>query len=383
MIKKLTGRNRILKVLEGKIPDMLPFAPLLNDYFLSTLPPGIRTKDPVDGCRVLGVDVIDRWVTTFKDYYISSYFGEDTFNSEILIDSKIKVSMIVKGKNIYSTYRTPVGTLTCKVSENKVAGSTKFFEETLIKTIDDIPAYKYIWEVKNPYPIYEITKKRIDYIGNDGIAMVLIPCTPLFQLIMYDLGLEKTTYFLNDYPGKMKKLLDVMAEKAINACKIAANSPAKVGIIAENSDTFLVSPKKFGEFCIPVISEYAKIYKKKSKYLFLHACGHLKGLLEQISKIDGLSGVESLTPPLTGDVTLDYAREVLGDNMTIIGGMESVQFLNSNPEEIEIIVLKIIDKVKPGEHFILMPSDSTPAGVPVENFEAVKNAIYKYGQWTK
>lgn len=386
MIKNLTGRNRILKVLEGGIPDRLPFAPMILEYFINTLPFDMKSLDPVDVCRKLGVDIIERWVTSFYGFYFS-VFWENCFDINLLrkelIKLNIKYEIIRKDGYIFESFETPFGTLTQVLYKNKIAGSTLgFHKEMLIKSITDLRAYQYLWEAKFPYPIYAKTKERLKYVGEDGVVMVTVPCTPILHLISYDLGIEKFSYFFKDYPNKMEKLMNIMSEKFIEACKIAVSSPARIGIIPENSGTLLVSPMQFEKYCEPILSEYGRIYLEHNKFLLLHACGHLRLLLEKIAKINGLSGVESLTTPPTGDVQLCYARTVL-KNKTIIGGLDPVTFLRSTPLEIEKIVKEIIEQVKPGAHFILMPSDSTPPGVPIENFEAVKNTIYKYGQWIK
>ena len=198
-------------------------------------------------------------------------------------------------------------------SKNVHAGDTLFIEKMLIEDKEDLRAYKYLWEAKSPYPAYDETSQRINLIG----------------------------------------------------------------LVAENSGTLLVSPDQFEKYCKPVIAEYAKYYKEEGKYLFLHACGHLKGLLKQIAEIDGLSGIESLTPPLTADTDLEFARKTLRKDMTIIGGMDPVSFLNSTPDEIEEIVKGIIKKITPGNNFILMTADSTPENVPVGNFNIVSETIDK------
>ena len=118
------------------------------------------------------------------------------------------------------------------------------------------------------------------------------------------------------------------------------------------------------------------------KLLLLHACGHLHDLLPQIAKT-GLDGVESLTPPPTGNVELSYARKILGPDMTIIGGLDPIWFQQATPQEVEVKVEEIAKQVDPGRHFMLMPSDSTPAGVPLTNFKAVQRSIDRVAQWNR
>ena len=61
--------------------------------------------------------------------------------------------------------------------------------------------------------------------------------------------------------------------------------------------------------------------------------------------------------------------------MTLIGGWDPGWFLNATPEEIERQVEQVVVQMSPGDHFMLMPADSTAAGVPLTNFAAVRRAI--------
>jgi uroporphyrinogen-III decarboxylase len=277
-------------------------------------------------------------------------------------------------------YETPVGNLTQQLRRTNEAGQTWFRVEHLIKTVEDLRTYQYLWECMTPRPAYHITSDSIEDLGEDGLVMGLTPCTPILHLIMYDLGLERTLYFLDDYAKSMHQLMSVMSEKVLAATRLAAGSPLEVGIIPENSGTMLISPKQFGRHCKPLLSEMARIFHKNDKLLLLHACGHLHDLLPQIAET-GLDGIESLTPPPTGNVTLSYARKILGPDKTIIGGMDPVWFQQATPREIEEKIEAIANEVKPGRHFMLMPSDSTPADVPLANFEAVRRSINRVAQW--
>ncbi len=380
----MTGRERIMAVIKGETPDRIPFVPALTPYFLETMPEEIRTDDAIEACRILGADIAERWIPTFKGFHLDSAWNLDFFDPQVLKDANIKMKEDKDCTSTHRTFKTPVGILTEKITKNEDAGATTFREEVLIKTKEDLRVYKYLWEAKYPSPVYGATRKVLDYVGEDGIGMALIPATPILQLIMYDLGIEKLAYFLTDYTKEMEKLFGIMEEKCLEAARIAASSPAEVGLICENSGTRLVSPKQFEAYCKPLISEYSKIYKQNNKFIFMHACGHLKGLLDQIVEIDGLSGLESLTPPPTGDVTLDYSiSHMRPKDMTIMGGMDPVQFLNLKPYEVEDMVKDIIEKVKPGKYFMLMPADSTAANTPVENFYTINKTIGEFGKWSK
>ena len=366
--------------LRGGIPDRMPFVPLVNEYFWETLPKEWCVDNPTDCCRRIGADVAERWVPSFTGFGIDDNVtvADET---DVQRDAHVGRREMRQGERRRVEYVTPVGTISEVFRETAEAGKTLFREEQLIKTAADICPYQYLWEAMSPQPDYRRTQERIDYIGTEGMAWLYVPCTPILHLIMYDLGLERLAYLLADHPHPMHRLLDTMAEKALAACEIAASSPAKVGIIAENSGTLLVSPTQFATYCAPIMKEYVRLFKARGRYLLLHACGHLRGLLPQIATT-GIHGIESLTPPPTGNVDLAYARQVLGSDRTIIGGFDPIWFLNARPDQIERRVEELAVEVYPGDHFMLMPADSTPAFSPLANFAAVRRAIERVGRWS-
>jgi hypothetical protein len=364
----MSGRERLLTVLRGGIPDRLPFVPLVNDFFWDTLPPEWDVHDPVACCRRIGADIAERWVR--------SYVGYGLYRDEA-IDPWLKGITFERSQTSNGTlvrWVTPFGALSQHQRETQEAGSTVYREDPLVKTFEDLRVYQYLWEAMEPRAAYHLTRQHLDAIGDDGIVMVATPCTPMLHLIMYDLGLERTSFFLADHPEAMKRLMTTMADKALAATRIAAHSPAEVGIVPENSGTRLVSPRQFAEFCAPVLSEMASLFHSSGKLLLFHACGHLHDLMPAIAGT-GLDGIESLTPPPTGNVELAFAREILGPDKTIIGGLDPVWFAQASAAEVSEKVQAIAEEVRPGRHFMLMPSDSTPAHVPLANFEAVRRTI--------
>jgi uroporphyrinogen-III decarboxylase len=80
------------------------------------------------------------------------------------------------------------------------------------------------------------------------------------------------------------------------------------------------------------VKEYSSSYYKKASRIchshgakfFIHACGQQKANLELISSynVDGLEGVSS--PPL-GDVSLDEAMRITRDDFIITGGISAIE----------------------------------------------------------
>jgi len=91
-------------------------------------------------------------------------------------------------------------------------------------------------------------------------------------------------------------------------------------------------------------------------------------------KNHGVFAVESLSPPPTGNVTVKKAREIIGSDMGIIGGIEPTMFLNLPIDELGEYVEATIEDAKGGP-FVLANSDSCPPGVTKEKFKLVADLV--------
>jgi len=83
-----------------------------------------------------------------------------------------------------------------------------------------------------------------------------------------------------------------------------------------------------------------------------------------------VAGVESISPPPTGNITIREAREVVGGDFAIIGGIEPTQFLTLSLKDLGPYVEQVIAEGRGGP-FVLANSDSCPPGVTVEKFALV------------
>jgi uroporphyrinogen-III decarboxylase len=93
-----------------------------------------------------------------------------------------------------------------------------------------------------------------------------------------------------------------------------------------------------------------------------------------------VDAIESLSPPPTVNVEIWDARQALGPEMGLIGGIEPVNFLNLDLPHLRAYVENLIDRM--GAHrYILANSDNPPPGVALEKFilvsEMVRSRSYK------
>lgn len=83
---------------------------------------------------------------------------------------------------------------------------------------------------------------------------------------------------------------------------------------------------------------------------------------------EGVTGVQSLSPVPTVNVTIAQARELLGADRCIIGGIEPTTFLDLSLKDLGSYVEQTIEEARGGP-FVLANSDSCPPGVTVEKMK--------------
>jgi uroporphyrinogen-III decarboxylase len=95
-----------------------------------------------------------------------------------------------------------------------------------------------------------------------------------------------------------------------------------------------------------------------------HACGHVRDLLPQM-RSSGVAAVESLSPLPTGNLTLAEARDLLGPEIGIVGGIEPVSLLRLDDQAFTEHVEAALAAGTRGP-YVCGNSDSMPPGVSLE-----------------
>jgi len=73
-------------------------------------------------------------------------------------------------------------------------------------------------------------------------------------------------------------------------------------------------------------------------------CGFLKGVLTELRET-GIDGIEAITPPPLGDTPIGLAREQLGPDVTLIGGLDPTQFVGATPDRTRKLIHEVLAQI--------------------------------------
>ncbi len=185
-------------------------------------------------------------------------------------------------------------------------------------------------------------------------------------------GTEKAVLLALDEPEPFARLIDVITEADAGRTALAASHPG-VDMVVERgwySSTDFWSPSLFKEFMVPhirTIAETAHRYGKKFAYVMTTGVEVLGPLLADCG-VDVLYFVDPLDPIQKG-LSLVKARELLGDRMTLVGGLSSLTLNTCDAVRIDGEVSHAMEVLGPTNRFILHPVDALFPDTPWEGIE--------------
>jgi len=335
----MTSRQRLLAALHGQPPDRLPWAPEFNIVFCDRILQEIPGPEPapesvyIEACRrmraecLLRVDAVE---ITYPD---------------------VEITHTREGDEVVHTYRIGERTLVSRARIMHDIGE-EMEHEHLVKTAEDVLAYRDMYQEAVYTPRYDYVRQRIADMGDSGLITIFGPPTPLLDLIMFQIRLPNIYYLMEDHPREMEELLDTMHRRNCEYYELAASGPGEVVRSFEDTSTTLVSPDLYRRWCLRQLQDYRDICRAHGKLFVPHMCGLLKGLLPELAETD-VDGIEAITPPPLGDCPIGLAREKLGPDITLIGGIDPTQFVGATPDKTREMILDIVSQIGDGRHTVL------------------------------
>lgn len=383
----MTGRERLLAVFRGKAPDRIPWAPLVDGYFLASLDGEINA---VEALRMIGADILERHVPTYRSIgnknltktQLATAKREKSNGAIITVETigDCQVETHSEGGKICQEISTPIGVLTGRWVFTATSPYIPFAVERRIKEPKDLRVYRHFVRQNRFEPCYDVFSREDEYVGDDGLATTSVPCTPFQILLENELGLEQFYYFLQDYPDEIEETLAVLHDQNKEIYRIAAESPAEVVIDHENTSTTLMSPALYERYCLKEINEYADILHERNKIFLTHMCGTLKGLKNELGK-GRMDGIIDIAPFPTGDVDLAEAKEMWGPDKVVMGGIDATSFASLSPEDMREHVRSLLHRVSPGDGVIIGSGDAVPISAKMDSLQAISEVISEYGSY--
>jgi uroporphyrinogen-III decarboxylase len=390
----MTDRERILCALTGKRPDRIAFVPRLEFWLRGrrhthTLPEGFEDLTLPQLIEKLDVG----WYASIPDFTDRGDSGgipdrtlgilrSKATPFEVILGGEVeRIITEVNGETVV-VYHTPLGSIRTAhkfTEEMRECGvSTSYITDHAIKKPEDIEIVGYIFENMKVIPALDGLIDLQKQVGDKGVvvAMTSGAACPMQHIMRTLMTLENFFYFWMDQPEKFHRLAEQMDGYYQGIKEIAANSPAEIVMLGGNYDASMTYPDFFGEHILPPLREYARKLHRRGKFLMTHTDGENDGLLPLYLEAE-FDLADSICPlPMTRN-TLDEIREVLGQKVTIWGGIPSVLLCkhSSSWENFTNYVDELLEKYGHESHFVLGVSDMVTADAEFDRLQYIAQKV--------
>ena len=136
----------------------------------------------------------------------------------------------------------------------------------------------------------------------------------------------------------------------------------------------VISPQAWRQFILPHMRDVCTELHRlcPGVRIYCHICGNVLPVIEDLVAT-GLDGIGPLDP--LGGFTVAQARKKAGPGITLIGGVNTMDFMRAGPDEIYAQALRCIREGQvSGSRYILSSGCALPRGSRPENLLALRKA---------
>jgi len=368
----VTPRERLLAVLQGKMPDRVP---------VSTYELNAHHKDHFENHDPSYARLM-RAIREMADEMLMTGTGGLPNRAE-----KIETQTWTDAAGSRFTrqvWHTPKGDLTRLLREDPNVQTTWQIEHWC-KTDEDLE--RVLSAPFEPTPVDRsfLLRQQRD-LGDKGVLLVSI-ADPLCQAAEL-FSMADYTVFAFSEPRRFEYLLDVLFERI----KLELSQTLATGIRdcvfrvvgAEYATPPYMPPELFARYVVPYDTHMNRAIRESGNYPRMHCHGRIGRVLDLIAATEPAS-LDPCEPPDQGDIELAEIKRRIGDRVCLMGNVELRDLEGATPQQVRQIVRRCMDQAKAGGRYVLMPT-AAPINIPLAprteaNYLAYLEAGREYGEY--
>jgi len=348
-MKRMTMRERMLAVVEGRPHDRVPFVMY-------------QGMEPTEEVYALvgrqGIGLLP-WVSVHRTESPNCRF---------------ETEKIARGglRGIRTTLHTPEGRLTQERFYTPAFGETASpaTHKQFVKEPKDYRILQAYFRDVRVHPNYEPLDKTLADLGDAGIPHVAVGRTPYQALWVEWVLLEDVAYHLADAPGVVEETMALMGDVLRQQFRVAAASAAPYVCFPDNITAPAIGVRYFEKYAVPYYNELAAMLDGRPVYV--HMDGDLKPLWPAIGR-SAVRGLDSMSPPPDNDTSVADALGLWPAMRVAINFPSSVHLRPA--EEVYAAAREILEQGGHSGRLQIQISENMPPGAWRKSFPQIAEAI--------
>ena len=380
----MTSRERLLAVLNGKIPDHVPVMPDLSnmipakmtgkpfwDVYLYQDPP--LWKAYIDCVKYFRFDSL------WDAYFVAIALDSDGLGLE---NHDVKTAVVFKDEEKLVTqkfeYRNGKKKWAEAVDVYYAANPPVMGVRPFVARLPKEPDKYEVLEDANRGPTGEGLLKLIkSELGDSGLVGITCGTTKL----IHD---EQGIYDFYDDPQKYYGLRDRLLAHYENMFMKIISLFCKPDFVSTGGSGTLIhqSPQTFRELGLPIVKKITSLAKEHGLPSHIHSCGPEKELVRICAEETDLTVIDPLEVPPMGDCDLKELKQRYGDKLVLKGNLHTTAvMLHGSAKDVIEASKRAIDDAAEGGRFILSTGDQCGRDTPFDNIFAMIDTAKTYGKY--
>ena len=214
----------------------------------------------------------------------------------------------------------------------------------------------------------------------DGMAVFDLT-VHVFENLSWALGYESLCYKLYDEPELVEAVANKVGQLYLEHTRALCQFPC-VGVIWGSDDLgfksqTLLSPESLRNLVLPWHKKAATITHEAGKPYFLHACGNLDSLMNDLIDDVGIDAKHSFEDTI---LPVTEAKRRYGDRIGILGGIDMDFLCRASEKEIRRRVRQTLDVCQPGGGYCLGTGNTVANYIPLDNYLIMLDEGRRYGR---
>ena len=377
----MNGRERLLKVIAGELPDCVPVAPDISNMIPA---------------KLTGLPFWDLYLYEKIPIWKAYIDAVKYFDFDSVMDGYANIRIDALGEIDHDSVEVIVFQDDRRIVTQKYreANGKKFWAETVdVYYVADpptngvhpnkigLPLIPDRWEEihdRVQHPEGEALLKWVkEEMGDHGLVGVFCGTSILLHN-------DEEIFDYYDNPEKYHEKRDQLLEYYEKRFRTLMSFETKPDFICTGGSGTLVfqSPAIFRELGLPIVQKVTALCKEYGIPSHVHSCGPETALVKMLAEESDLTIIDPLEIPPMGDCNLKELKALYGKKLVLKGNLHTTDvMLRGSVQDVVDAAKRAIDDAAEGGRFILSTGDQCGRDTPEENLFAMIETARTYGKY--
>ncbi|HEX9973962.1 MAG TPA: uroporphyrinogen decarboxylase family protein [bacterium] len=236
------------------------------------------------------------------------------------------------------------------------------------------------WEDFEKYPwpkIEEMDFFTFEYINHhlpEGMGFMTCHGAGIFEHLSQLMSYEQLSFALYDQPDLVQAIADRVGELILKFYEHLLDLDRVIAIFQGDDMGFrtgtLIAPDDLRKYILPWHKKFAALVQENNRPYFLHSCGNLEAIMEDLISDVGIDGKHSYEDVI---IPVHKFQQKYGDRIAVLGGLDINILTEGTPDQVREKTRCLIETCGSRGRYAVGSGNSIPSYIPVENYLAMVN----------